>query len=79
VVTAPPEVLAARLAARGREDAAARVARLARAIALPAGVLVETVTNDTTQAEGAARFLAALSRAASGAPPSRTARSAPAG
>jgi ribose 1,5-bisphosphokinase len=79
VVTAPPEVLAARLAARGREDAAARVARLARAIALPAGVLVETVTNDTTQAEGAARFLAALSRATAGAPPAGTARPAPAG
>lgn len=61
-VTAPVSVLAARLAARGREDAAQRVARLARQVALPEGVTVDTVVNDATPEEGAARFLAALGR-----------------
>lgn len=68
-VTAPPSVLAARLAARGREDAAQRAARLAREVALPEGVTVATVMNDRTPEEGAARFLAALSRAAEAAAP----------
>lgn len=63
-VTAPPEVLAARLAARGRESAADVAARLARAVQLSESVPVETVMNDSTLAEGSARFLAALSRAA---------------
>ncbi len=60
LVTAPPALLAARLAARGREDAADRAARLARDVALPAGVAVVRVANDATPAAGAARFLAAL-------------------
>jgi phosphonate metabolism protein PhnN/1,5-bisphosphokinase (PRPP-forming) len=59
-VTAPPEVLAERLAARGRESAADVAARLARAVAIPAGVDVRTVMNDATPEAGAARFLAAL-------------------
>jgi ribose 1,5-bisphosphokinase len=66
-VTAPPEVLAERLAARGREDAAAIAERLARYVPLPVGVPMETVSNDSTLAEGAARFLAALSCAAESA------------
>ena len=66
-VTAPPEVLAARLAARGRESAADVAARLARAVALPSAVPVDRVMNDSTLAEGVARFLAALTRAAEGA------------
>lgn len=78
-VTAPEDVLAARLAARGREDAAARTARLARVAVLPADALIEMVMNDTTPAEGAARFLAALSRAASGVRPAGTAGPAPVG
>jgi len=65
-VTAPPDVLAARLAARGRETRADIAARLARAMPLPANIAVETVLNDSTPEIGAARFLAALNRAASG-------------
>jgi ribose 1,5-bisphosphokinase len=64
VVTAAANVLAARLISRGREDAADIASRLARDVALPAGVAVETVVNDLTLEEGAARFLAALNRAA---------------
>ncbi len=66
-VTAPPEVLAERLAARGRETAADIAERLARTVPLPDNVVVDTVLNDTTPEAGAERFLAALSRAASGA------------
>lgn len=61
LVTAPPVVLAARLAARGREAAEDRAARLNRAeFALPPGISAITVTNDGTAAQGLARFLAAL-------------------
>ncbi|WP_112311595.1 phosphonate metabolism protein/1,5-bisphosphokinase (PRPP-forming) PhnN [Pseudogemmobacter bohemicus] len=64
-VTAPPEVLAARLTARAREsagDVAARVARAAMPLpeGLPAGLNVVTVMNDASPATGIARFLAAL-------------------
>jgi phosphonate metabolism protein PhnN/1,5-bisphosphokinase (PRPP-forming) len=64
VITAPIATLAARLAARGREDAADIAARLAREAALPLGLDVETVMNDATPEEGATRVVAALSRAA---------------
>lgn len=67
-ITAPPAVLAARLGARGREGAADVMERLARTVLLPNGVHVETVINDGSVAEGVARFLAALNRAASHAP-----------
>ena len=60
-------MLAARLAARGRETAADIAARLARTVPLPDDVAVETVWNDATPETGADRFLAALSRAASAA------------
>lgn len=59
-VTAPPEVLASRIAARGREAAADAAARLARSVALPDGVPLVTVMNDGTIAQGAERFVAAL-------------------
>ncbi len=59
-ITAPPGVLAARLAARGRESEADIRQRLARVAALPEGVEVVTVQNDATVAEGTARVLAAL-------------------
>ncbi len=68
-VTAPPRMLAERLAVRGRETAADIAARLARAVPLPEHVVVETVLNDTTPETGIERFLAALSRAASDARP----------
>jgi ribose 1,5-bisphosphokinase len=63
-ITAPAELLAARLAARGREGAADIAERLARAVALPPGIAVITVMNDASVADGAARLCAALSRAA---------------
>jgi ribose 1,5-bisphosphokinase len=66
-ITAPMEVLAARLAARGRETTADIAARLAREVALPDGLDVERVMNDADVAEGVARVLAALNRAASDA------------
>ncbi|SEH68531.1 phosphonate metabolism protein/1,5-bisphosphokinase (PRPP-forming) PhnN [Paracoccus alkenifer] len=64
LVTAPPEVLAARLAARAREPAAEIAQRLTRAgHGLPAGLEPVTVTNDSTPQEGARRLLAALDHA----------------
>jgi ribose 1,5-bisphosphokinase len=66
-ITAPMEVLAARLAARGRETTADIAARLAREVALPDGLDVERVMNDADVAEGVARVLAVLNRAASDA------------
>jgi phosphonate metabolism protein PhnN/1,5-bisphosphokinase (PRPP-forming) len=66
-VTAPVDVLAARLTSRARETAADIAARLSRSAALPEQVAVETVVNDASLAEGVARFIAALSRAASAA------------
>lgn len=66
-ITAPPEVLAARLASRGRESAADVATRLARTVALPHDIQVDTVMNDTSVKAGVARFLAALTRAAEAA------------
>ncbi|MFP1644563.1 phosphonate metabolism protein/1,5-bisphosphokinase (PRPP-forming) PhnN [Pontitalea aquivivens] len=61
LVTAPVPVLAARLAARGRETRADVEARLTRAgFALPAGIPVRHVVNDGPLDRGVARFLAAL-------------------
>ncbi len=67
VVTAPPGVLAARLAARGRETAQDIAARLAREALLPEGLDIATVMNDATREEGAARVVAELNRAAADA------------
>lgn len=61
VVTAPVAVLAARLAARGRETADDIAQRLARSgYDLPAGPDVRQVVNDGSVAEGVKRLLAAL-------------------
>ncbi len=71
-VTAPPDVLARRLAARGRLDAVDMARRLARGIDLPLPVERETVINDGTVAQGARRLMLALQRAAEsshGSPP----------
>jgi ribose 1,5-bisphosphokinase len=65
-VTAPAEVLAERLAARGRETAADVAGRLARTAAIPDGVTVQTVRNDSTLAGGVERFVAALRDAVAG-------------
>jgi len=62
-ITAPPGLLAQRLGARGREDAADIAARLARSAALPQWIDIVTVVNDATPEEGAARVLAELRRA----------------
>lgn len=58
VVTASPSILAARLAARGRETAEDIEHRLSRAVQdMPAGEDIETVVNDGDLAEAAARFI----------------------
>ena len=62
-ITAPPAVLAARLAARGRETEADIAARLARQVPLPDGVRVVRVVNDRSPTEGAAAVIAALKTA----------------
>lgn len=63
-ITAPPEVLAARLAARGREDPGAVAERLFREASLPPGLRVRRVVNDGTPEAGAAQVAAALLAAA---------------
>jgi ribose 1,5-bisphosphokinase len=63
-VTAPPALLAERLAQRGREDAPSIAARLAREMPLPAGMDVTRVMNDGAVSEGAARLCQALEAAA---------------
>lgn len=68
-ITAPPEVLAARLAARGREDAADVAARLAREAAVPPGLAVARVVNDGPVEEGVARVLDVLRGAAAAGQP----------
>jgi ribose 1,5-bisphosphokinase len=64
-VTAPADVLAARLTSRARENASDVAARLSRSVSVPDHVHAETVMNDTSLEEGVARFLVALNRAAS--------------
>jgi ribose 1,5-bisphosphokinase len=64
-VTAPTEILAARLAARGRENNEDVARRLNRNATIPTGVELETVWNDGTLEEGVQRFVAALRRALS--------------
>jgi ribose 1,5-bisphosphokinase len=61
VVTAPAEVLAERLAARGRESRTEIAARLERSgYALPEGIAAQTVVNDGTVAQGVAALWALL-------------------
>jgi ribose 1,5-bisphosphokinase PhnN len=62
-VTAPIEILAARLAERGRESATEIAARLARSSADPlVGPDVVTLRNDGTMAQAVATFVAILRR-----------------
>ncbi|MGL4237708.1 phosphonate metabolism protein/1,5-bisphosphokinase (PRPP-forming) PhnN [Tabrizicola sp.] len=61
LVTAPDAVLAARLAARGRETTTDIAARLSRAAyALPEGISAITIVNDAAVEDGVAALLAAL-------------------
>jgi len=61
LVTAPDAILAARLAARGRETEADIRQRLTRAaFTLPEGLTAEAVVNDGPLETGVARLLAAL-------------------
>lgn len=59
-VSAPPEVLASRLAARGRESAADIASRLARDAPLPRHLPATTILNDSTPEAGVARMRAAI-------------------
>jgi phosphonate metabolism protein PhnN/1,5-bisphosphokinase (PRPP-forming) len=59
-ITAPPDVVAARLAARGREDAAGIAMRLGRADAWPADQADLTITNDGPLTNAIERFVALL-------------------
>ena len=65
-VTAPAEVLGARLSARGRESAADVVQRLARRIPLPHGIDLTTIVNESLPEVGAEQLLAHLARALRG-------------
>ena len=67
-VTASQDIRTARLTSRGREDAAEIAARLARSVAIPGDIPVETVVNDGSLDDGLTRFLAALNRAAADVP-----------
>lgn len=61
LITAPNDVLAARLAARGRESKADITARLARAnFELPRGVFACEVINDSDLETGVSRLLQAI-------------------
>ncbi|WP_270934259.1 phosphonate metabolism protein/1,5-bisphosphokinase (PRPP-forming) PhnN [Falsiroseomonas oryzae] len=56
-VTAPPELRASRLAARGREDAGAVAARLGRQAPIPPGIAHRRIVNDGGIAQGVARMV----------------------
>jgi phosphonate metabolism protein PhnN/1,5-bisphosphokinase (PRPP-forming) len=59
-ITAPAEMLAQRLAARGREDAVQIAERLGRTVAMDVGCEVKTIMNDDTVEAGAMRLVAFL-------------------
>lgn len=59
-VTAPPALLAARLASRGREAGDNAASRLARNVTIPDGVPLSIVVNDETIEQGTERFVAVL-------------------
>lgn len=62
-ITASPEILSARLAARGRESPADIATRLTRNIPLPSGIPLTRVINDASMREGVACFVAAVNQA----------------
>jgi phosphonate metabolism protein PhnN/1,5-bisphosphokinase (PRPP-forming) len=66
-ISAPADVLARRLAARGREDAVDVARRLSRAIELPLPVERQRIVNDGTVEQGVRKLLAAIRGLAGGA------------
>jgi len=61
VITAPQDVLALRLAARGREDGGDIARRLKRSgYALPEGADIRIICNDVPLAQAREKFLASL-------------------
>ena len=68
-ITAPTQILAQRLAARGRETEADVAKRLARNVRVPDYIDVETIINDRTLPEAADEFITALIRATESVPP----------
>ncbi len=67
-ISAPADVLALRLAARGRDDAVDVARRLARSIELRLPVDRQTVVNDGTVEAGVRALVAAITRASGDAP-----------
>ena len=63
-ITAPADLLARRLSARGREDAAGVARRLARQTDLPLPAPREAIVNDGTEAAGVRKLVDALRRIA---------------
>ncbi|MEM6848107.1 MAG: phosphonate metabolism protein/1,5-bisphosphokinase (PRPP-forming) PhnN [Pseudomonadota bacterium] len=63
-VTAPPDLVRARLAARGREDADSIAARLARRVEYRADVPLIEIVNDRAPQDGGRRMVEALKAAA---------------
>ena len=68
-ITAPADIRAARLVARGREDREDVARRFARAITLPLPLERDVIVNDGTVEAGAVQLLAVLNRVAEGARP----------
>jgi ribose 1,5-bisphosphokinase len=68
-ITAPPDVLAQRLAARGRESEDDVAKRLSRTVLIPDHISIETIVNDRTLPEAADQFISALIRATESVPP----------
>jgi ribose 1,5-bisphosphokinase len=68
-ITAPPHILAQRLATRGRETEDDVSRRLARSVAISSHIPVDTIVNDRTLEEAAKRFIGSLIRAAGSVPP----------
>ena len=67
-ISSPPDVLARRLAARGREDAVDAARRLGRTVRLPNGIPRESIANDSSIEQGGRRLIAVLQRLAGPAP-----------
>lgn len=63
-IASPADMLARRLAARGREDAVDAARRLGRAVRIPDTIPRETIANDGSIEQGGRRLIAALQRLA---------------